>query len=163
MPLPEICFGNNEVVIENKQCGLKLQWDALSALEHVKGDSGLKVAHADVWAKRCVRGTLPRGLQLSSACSRTGVSKDVAGLSVQKPYDWTYTTLHPGSVASSSRPSAFESAPPSHLGIPLHLLARLDIPITLYGEVPLFEDELGDNGIADLTVRLVRHLSRSTY
>lgn len=87
-------------------------------------------------------------------------SSDVA---VQKPYDWTYTTLHPGSFsytsssqASTSSAPGFQEAPPSHSGIPLHLLARQDIPILFFDEVPLFEDELGDNGIAELVVRVVR-------
>lgn len=35
------------------------------------------------------------------------------------------------------------------------LLARQDIPIVFFDEVPLFEDELGDNGIAELVIRVV--------
>lgn len=49
----------------------------------------------------------------------------------------------------------FVPAPSDHPGIPLHLLARQDIPILFYDEIPLFEDELGDNGIAELVVRVV--------
>jgi type 2A phosphatase activator TIP41 len=38
------------------------------------------------------------------------------------------------------------------------MLARQDIPILFFDEVPLFEDELGDNGIAELVVRVVGSL-----
>ena len=87
---------------------------------------------------------------------------------MQKPFDWTYTTRHPGSLSNAeastsalSPPTAlaaFVLAPLGHPGIPLHLLARQDIPILFFDEVPLFEDELGDNGIAELVVRVVRSL-----
>lgn len=81
---------------------------------------------------------------------------------MQKPYDWTYTTTHPGTTSISGtpprpvpQPPVFVPAPSDHPGIPLHLLARQDIPILFYDEIPLFEDELGDNGIAELVVRVV--------
>lgn len=102
-------------------------------------------------------------------CSRVIVehrqaSSGSADVAVQKPYDWTYTTVHPGSVSVSlgassqpkPQPPSFVPAPATHPGIPLHLLARQDIPILFFDEIPLFEDELGDNGIAELVVRVVR-------
>jgi type 2A phosphatase activator TIP41 len=82
-----------------------------------------------------------------------------------KPYDWTYTTTYPGSPldpfedesSSSSPPSTWSPADPeesSHC-IPLAELTRPD-PILFYAEVPLFEDELHDNGASNLLVRIVR-------
>lgn len=50
---------------------------------------------------------------------------------------------------------SFESAPHGHPGIPLSKLARQDEPILFYDEVTLFEDELHDNGVANLTIRIV--------
>ena len=50
---------------------------------------------------------------------------------------------------------AFEDAPQGHAGIPLHKLARQDIPILFYDDVTLYEDELHDNGIANLSVKIV--------
>jgi len=79
-------------------------------------------------------------------------------MTIVKPFDWTYTTLHPGTTTCSSAESTkleWKKAPPTHPGIPLALLARTDIPILFFDEVPLFEDELGDNGIADVTIRVV--------
>jgi type 2A phosphatase activator TIP41 len=49
----------------------------------------------------------------------------------------------------------FQEASPDHPGIPLHKLARQDEPILFYDDVTLFEDELHDNGIANLSVKIV--------
>jgi type 2A phosphatase activator TIP41 len=84
-----------------------------------------------------------------------------------KPYDWTYTTNYPGHVGEpfASIPSSLttntstwtsgESTNPAHV-IPLAELTRPD-PILLYAEIPLFEDELHDNGASSMIVRIVRH------
>jgi len=82
-----------------------------------------------------------------------------------KPYDWTYTTTYighqeiaseyPTSAASSQvlwRPADPEE--PSN-AIPMAELSRPD-PILFYAEIPLFEDELHDNGSSSLLVRIVR-------
>jgi hypothetical protein len=50
---------------------------------------------------------------------------------------------------------SFRPAQPDHPGIPLSRLARQDEPILFFDEVTLFEDELHDNGVANLTVRIV--------
>lgn len=52
-------------------------------------------------------------------------------------------------------PQSFHPAPSHHPGIPLSKLARQDEPILFFDEVTLFEDELHDNGVANLTVRIV--------
>ena len=76
-----------------------------------------------------------------------------------KPYDWTYTTTYPGhfdpASSSLSHPS-WKSADPDNPSnaIPLAELSRQD-PILFYAEVPLFEDELHDNGASSLIVRIV--------
>jgi len=80
-------------------------------------------------------------------------------MTIVKPFDWTYTTLHPGTTiipnSLSASPPGWVPASPDHPGIPLALLARTDISILFFDEIPLFEDELGDNGIADVTIRVV--------
>ena len=78
-----------------------------------------------------------------------------------KLFDWTYTTLYPGHAEPSSTESvAWQPADrnnPKHT-IPLAELTRQD-PILFYAEIPLYEDELHDNGASHLLVRIVR-LSR---
>lgn len=86
-----------------------------------------------------------------------------------KPYDWTYTTTYTGhatdSINEQSKPSSSYSQPTWTLAdpenslhsIPMAELTRPD-PILFYAEIPLFEDELHDNGSSNLLVRIVRTL-----
>lgn len=78
-----------------------------------------------------------------------------------KPYDWTYTTTYPGHfdpdpASSSLSHASWKPADPDNPlnVIPLAELSRQD-PILFYAEVPLFEDELHDNGASSLIVRIV--------
>lgn len=74
-----------------------------------------------------------------------------------KPYDWTYTTVYAGHDASPAGSSIeFMPADPTDekRTIPISELTRPD-PILFYAEIPLFEDELHDNGSSHLLVRIV--------
>ena len=82
-----------------------------------------------------------------------------------KPYDWTYTTVYAGHDASSIGPSIeFVVADPDDEtpAIPIAELTRPD-PILFYAEVPLFEDELHDNGSSHLLVRIVSNSTLDSY
>ena len=71
-----------------------------------------------------------------------------------KPYDWTYTTTYAGKA--SNHAAKFQPADPedpSHI-IDIAELTKRD-PIQFYAEIPLYEDELHDNGASQLTVRVV--------
>lgn len=70
-------------------------------------------------------------------------------LSVVNPFDWTYTTHYHGTTSVSK---SFEETEDE---IDIEMLKRPD-PIHFYETIPLFEDELGDNGAAQLNVRVVR-------
>ena len=81
-----------------------------------------------------------------------------------KPYDWTYTTTYTGHQQTSSASSphlSWRLADPEEPSnaIPMAELSRPD-PILFYAEVPLFEDELHDNGSSSLLVRIVRESIR---
>jgi hypothetical protein len=75
-----------------------------------------------------------------------------------KPYDWTYTTTYAGSLDDAGSGNVQwvpeESTNAQHT-IPIAELSRQD-PILFYAEIPLFEDELHDNGASHLLVRIVR-------
>ncbi|KIK96821.1 hypothetical protein PAXRUDRAFT_825547 [Paxillus rubicundulus Ve08.2h10] len=152
-PLPEMTFGNNYLSLEHRASGWRVVFDAKGALlgvkggELVEGDGGVKVGYADAWLK-----------------SRTdpGTSLPLPTTVTAKPYDWTYTTMysghHPDSDDSSGGPSysaTWAEADPENQdhSIPLSELTRPD-PILFYAEVPLFEDELHDNGSSNLLVRI---------
>ena len=74
-----------------------------------------------------------------------------------KTYDWTYTTIYGGHVLpESSAAVEWKPADPQdeRHTIPLAELTRHD-PILFYAEIPLYEDELHDNGSSHLLVRIV--------
>lgn len=72
-----------------------------------------------------------------------------------KPYDWTYTTTYAGKAAG--HPANFQLADPED---PTHIVDIAELskrdPIQFYAEIPLYEDELHDNGASHLTIRVVR-------
>lgn len=75
-----------------------------------------------------------------------------------KPYDWTYTTTYPGHQSIvEGRTEKWVAADPEDKSqsIPIEELTRPD-PILFYAEIPLFEDELHDNGSSISLVRIVR-------
>ncbi|KAG8903067.1 hypothetical protein FRB99_003773 [Tulasnella sp. 403] len=147
LPMPEMPFGNNSIVLRHHASGWEYRFDAAGALAGVKlgelgeGDGGVKVGYAREWMQS----------RLDPA-SETPMPET----SPTTPYDWTYTTTYPGHTTNNSAPNLkFVPADPeneSHC-IPLAQLARRD-PILYYSEVPLYEDELHDNGSSRLVVRL---------
>jgi len=69
-------------------------------------------------------------------------------------YDWTFTTLYQGTMPPET---TVERQPaPSPVQIPLDKL-KLPDPIYWFDEVHLFEDELADNGTAELSIKCVRN------
>jgi type 2A phosphatase activator TIP41 len=74
-----------------------------------------------------------------------------------KPYDWTYTSTYTGKP--NDHPSTFQPADPED---PKHEIDMAELtkrdPIQFYAEIPLYEDELHDNGASQLTVRVVSSL-----
>ncbi|KAI0770852.1 type 2A phosphatase activator TIP41 [Irpex lacteus] len=147
LPLPEMTFGSNVLELEHKASGWKYQFATEDALKAVKngelgeGDGGVKVGYAEAWMQ-----------------SRTGPSSQTPMPETvpTKVYDWTYTTTYAGhNPSSSSSDISWTSAnpeEPTHK-IPIAELTRRD-PIMFYAEIPLFEDELHDNGSSHLLVRI---------
>lgn len=62
---------------------------------------------------------------------------------------------------SSSHVQGFEPAPAGHPGIPLARLADTSEPILFFNQVTLYEDELHDNGLCDVVVRVVRQATET--
>lgn len=105
---------------------------------------------------------------LTSSSTEPGTELPMPQTVPTKPYDWTYTTIYAG---HEPEPSSSQDVSGSELNtgrrfiaadpedktqsIPLAELTRPD-PILFYAEVPLFEDELHDNGASSILVRVVR-------
>ncbi|THH19896.1 hypothetical protein EW146_g1334 [Bondarzewia mesenterica] len=146
-PLPEMMFGSNKLELEHRPSGWKFAFGAEEALKSVKngelgeGDGGVKVGYADAWLK-----------SRTDPNSQLPLPKTVP----TKPYDWTYTTTYAGHAVTASinepvwQKQDLEST--AH-NIPIDELKRPD-PILFYAEIPLFEDELHDNGSSHLVVRI---------
>ncbi|KZT71494.1 TIP41-domain-containing protein [Daedalea quercina L-15889] len=147
IPLPEMTFGNNALELVHQPSGWRYGFGTEEALRGVKngeleqGDGGVKVGYAEAWIK-----------------SRTGPSSQLPMPETvpTKPYDWTYTTVYSGHPFSSS-PNTIDWTPADpeneKHAIPLAELTRHD-PILFYAEIPLYEDELHDNGSSHLLVRI---------
>nr|CDS25615.1 TIP41 protein [Hymenolepis microstoma] len=64
-----------------------------------------------------------------------------------KPYDWTFSTAYDGTLIGKW------VCEPTDEGLD-QVFIRSQDPILLYGSIDLFEDELGDNGISLLNVKI---------
>ncbi|KAK6501614.1 hypothetical protein TWF481_009449 [Arthrobotrys musiformis] len=130
---PEMIFGNNIVSIEkigSEEGGWKIEFNALDALDLVDktGSDMLKVAYSAAWQKQ--REKMHEGIK-----------------EVVKPFDWTYSTNYQGSITGT------KEFTPTTDQIPLDKLRRQD-PILFFDDVMLYEDELADNGMSILSVKI---------
>ncbi|KAI0065699.1 TIP41-domain-containing protein [Artomyces pyxidatus] len=140
IPLPEMTFGRNTLELRHAPSGWEYVFRTEDALKGVRngvmgdGDGGVKVGYADAWLK-----------------SRTDPNSQLPlpTTAPTKPYDWTYTTTYAGHelIGTEWTPAGEEHA------IPIAELTRPD-PILFYAEIPLYEDELHDNGSSQLLVRI---------
>ncbi|CEP64574.1 Tip41p LALA0_S12e02058g [Lachancea lanzarotensis] len=139
LALPEMIFGNSFVRIENAKHNWSLEFNALDALKAVKlEDSGIRVSYANKW------------IDSKKKQQRTS-DLDDSSLQIGQHYDWTYTTSYKGTVNAQNThhtPSEDDSEV-----LPLEKLTRPD-PILFYDEMILFEDELADNGISVVSVKV---------
>lgn len=135
-PLPEMIFGNNHVRIVNDKTHAVIEFNTLDALDSLNDTSDFKVSYHKEWLS-----TRPKAS--ASQAEETGSNSDLESV---KPYDWTYSINYKGTVTDG----AFEKTLDK---IPLEKLLRPD-PILFFDESILFEDELGDNGIAMLSTKV---------
>ena len=137
---PEMIFGNNSVRVRHEPSGFELVFAARDALDVVDktGSAGmLKVAYSEEWQRM-----------------REKVSEDIRD--VVRPFDWSYSTGWRGRVSSGGGGGSSggnELAVVADAEIPYEKLRRPD-PILLFDDVMLYEDELADNGIAMLSVKV---------
>jgi hypothetical protein len=74
-----------------------------------------------------------------------------------KPFDWSYSTDYKGSVSPQQSPDNHTNPvspfAPTQKQLPIPLLTQPD-PILFFSSIDLFEDELADNGMSLLTVKV---------
>jgi TIP41-like family protein len=74
-----------------------------------------------------------------------------------KPFDWSYSTDYKGSISpnqsSDDQTNLVPSFAPTQKQLPIPLLSQPD-PILFFSSIDLFEDELADNGMSLLSVKV---------
>eukprot|EP01129_Flabellula_baltica_P015335 TRINITY_DN76_c0_g2_i1.p2 TRINITY_DN76_c0_g2~~TRINITY_DN76_c0_g2_i1.p2 ORF type:complete len:229 (-),score=44.95 TRINITY_DN76_c0_g2_i1:1515-2201(-) len=127
--LPEMVFA--DACVELTHGDFSYSFRTLEALCMVgsEADPELKVQAATVWNE--------------SRSEELGEINDVSELDKRVNFDWTFSTEYKGTCNRDTVPT--------EEGIDFHTLTRPD-PILFFEEVILFEDELADNGGAELVV-----------
>jgi len=127
--LPEMLFDKNKLEISHTN-GFCMNFNAIDALRRVDNKQDLiKVAVAKEWQR---------------LRAETDGIKEVV-----KPFDWTFTTDYKGTIVDKSSCKVHET---SEI-IDLNKL-KVKEKIFFYEEVILYEDELADNGVATLSVKI---------
>jgi len=135
IPIPEMIFGDNYISITHLQTGWSLSFNARDALDRVsKTEQGmLQVAVAEEWKKER--------------------SHQEEVRQVVKPFDWSYSTDYTGTTHAGEAQGTWEQVSQKEYPIRTDLLSRPD-PILFFDTVDLYEDELADNGIALLSIKV---------
>lgn len=134
IPIPEMIFGDNYVSITHLPSNWAISFNAHDALDRVsKTEEGmLQVAVAEEWKKER--------------------SHQEEVKQVVKPFDWSYSTDYKGTTHDEGNREWKQSNQAKH-PIRTDLLSRPD-PILFFDAVDLYEDELADNGIALLSIKV---------
>ncbi|KAJ1959188.1 Tap42 interacting protein [Dispira parvispora] len=182
-PIPEMIFGSNYLRITHQASGLALEWNAWDALGQVDKDlrnsAWLQVAHAKEWSNYRLETssnsssgvdltTKAKSPALAGTATTTATkggmgttALDTAGPftsatemeQVTKKYDWTYSTTYPGTLIRPPGNPTLEFQPTETLGINYDRL-KLQEPILFFDDFILYEDELADNGISLVNVKV---------
>lgn len=135
--LPEVCFSQAAVALSLGE-DITLQWTALDALEE--------------WSKA------HQAIEIGSDAASNGVSvlKSVdaalwSNKAVQTDfhYDWTYCTPFSVKLEGEATWKPLESS-----GMNIDLLKDTTQPILYFDDIELFEDDLHDNGVVNLRIKL---------
>jgi type 2A phosphatase activator TIP41 len=148
-------FGKNRFSLFHEPSGFKLDFSAEEALKMVSHTPpiDIKVAAANIWSES------NKG-QVAKLKAELEYLED----SSSQAFDWTFTTYYSGNM-SQIDPTTKEPAGiyvPTVIsagldekkdGIPMDKLRSTEEPILWFSHVHLFEDELHDNGIADISTK----------
>ena len=143
---PEMVFLANHLTIAHTPTGAAFSFNTRDALRGCLLDRSKHVDQPpapDSPARDDIRVTHARQWK--------GKEHDVNVQTLNLAYDWTYTTHYRATLTPPPPPhtvTATEHTAP----LPLRLLQRPD-PILWYCQLPLYEDELHDNGVCSVSVK----------
>lgn len=160
--MPEMVFPKNRLRLSNRRTGAQLEFNALDALRAVEAPTDgpgarelQQVSCAEEWQESRPHAQLEAAPATPTATTTTAppASPDATnGASGRckkvRPYDWTYSTDYQGTVGGAFR------AEPTDARLNIAKLMRQE-HIQFYHDLPLYEDELHDHGIASCSVKIV--------
>ena len=141
--LPDMVFSKNGLSIVHEK-GFGLRFDPVDALKTVNAHEDLvHVAMSKEW--------------LEARSDHADINK------IAKRYDWTYTpTDYKGTLSSDNdQKSKGTAVTPSDEKIDYEKL-KIQERILFFDEIILYEDELDDNGVAKLSIKIVSVFFSST-
>eukprot|EP01121_Diplochlamys_sp_Union-15-3_P013713 TRINITY_DN4294_c0_g1_i1.p1 TRINITY_DN4294_c0_g1~~TRINITY_DN4294_c0_g1_i1.p1 ORF type:complete len:309 (+),score=43.06 TRINITY_DN4294_c0_g1_i1:78-929(+) len=146
--LPEMVFGYNTIVIEKPICEgvtFSYSFNAMSALKLCIGkEADVKLLISKDW-------TESNKLQVEKI--KTTIEKS-SKLPIS--YDWTFSSHYLGDIHFVSSPNIQNpkfGIPEASTDVINYDRLKKQDPILAFSEIHLFEDELGDNGEAQLSVK----------
>jgi type 2A phosphatase activator TIP41 len=184
LTLPEICFGNSSLQLRHDASGVVLSFNALDALKQWKADDlpPLKVNLAREWQAARLHeiekqqavvleydwtyttsygGSLswspPQFFPSSSSngeATHQQQQQDAAHASAEVAAAVAATPASHEPDGSTQQQQQLPQWQPSSSQIDRRMLMSKDEPILFYAEVPLYESELDDNGVCQLTVKV---------
>ncbi|ODV85763.1 hypothetical protein CANARDRAFT_7136 [[Candida] arabinofermentans NRRL YB-2248] len=133
IPVPEMIFGNNKVEIKYLD-KFHINYNSLDALKLVALNPSdlIQVSYANEWFQ---------------SRQQKHASNDEVLLEMYRPFDWTYSTNYQGTLLKG------KFIRDDTMNIPLEKLKRQD-PILFFDDMILYEDELGDNGISIMNIKI---------
>ena len=136
--LPGALFGRNRLELTHEATGRTLSFDADGALT--------------CWARESARNG-SGGLRVAMA-SRASWKQAAEKLEGGNDYDWTFSSDYSGVTSGEAGTKKSLWSEHTGSGLDMDLLRRRDLPIVHYVDIPLYEDDLDDNGESVMRVRL---------
>jgi type 2A phosphatase activator TIP41 len=131
-PMPNMIFGKNKVCIRNGK-NFQLEFNARDALSLVEKSVKFEVANSQEWKEK---------------------SQHSKELETIKPFDWTFSSAYLGTINDEIISNEMQDFGEITSESPdIELLKKPD-PILYYCENILFEDELADNGISQMSIKM---------
>ena len=159
---PEMVFLANHLSLIHRPTLTQLSFNTRDALKGCLLDRSKHVSHSTDSATDASSSSSSSVAPLSALPARDdirvthakqwkGKEHDVNVQTLNLAYDWTYITHYSATVTPP--PSPHRLTRQSHSApLPLALLQRPD-PILWYCQLPLYEDELHDNGVCSVSVK----------
>ena len=141
LTLPEIVFGQARVEIEWPERNLMLSWNATDVLyEWAAAHQHIAMGHNQSH----------RGVSvLKSIDAALWSSHDTNYTKTDFHYDWTYSTPFCTNNNNKGEWSVLKES-----GMNQELLRDTSLPILYYDDVQLYEDDLHDNGVVRMTIKV---------